>query len=179
MNDSQQVSFDIRLTRKDIQHLNLQHQKKLLVISVFVYWLLFAVMFMANNRPLDGLAVTIAVLGGAAVGALVSGLMYLFVTFRSNRMYQSDALLQHNHSYTFSDTGISTASDSGSYHINWKDIFKITESKFLICIYVGSNRALLLPKATITNQLPQGVAALKLILNANIATDKLKLRKAS
>ncbi|WP_042170960.1 YcxB family protein [Paenibacillus gorillae] len=179
MKDSQQLSFDIRLTRKDIQHLNLQHQKKSLVISFFVYWLLFAVIVMARSTPLDELTVTVAVLGGAGISALISGLMYLFVAFRSNRMYQSDALLQHNHSYTFSDTGISTASDSGAYHINWKEIFKVTESKFLICIYVGSNRALLLPKATITNQLPPGVAALKSILNDNVAKDKLKLRKAS
>ncbi|MFF2484262.1 YcxB family protein [Paenibacillus sp. NPDC058071] len=179
MTDSHKVSFDIRLTPKDILNLNLQHQKKSLVISFFVYWLLFAVVVLANSVPLDGLTITVAALGGAGVGALITVLMYLFIVFRSNRIYQSDVMLQYNQSYTFSDAGISVVSDSGTSHINWKEIFKITESKALICIYVGSNRALILPKATISNQLPQGVAALKLILTANIAKDRLKLRKAS
>ncbi len=173
--DSTQLVFDVQLTQKEYSNLNVQHQKKSLIIGFFFYFFIFlATVLGVNQFELEFFLVAVGTVGGIVISILITILIYFFVKFQSNRHFKSDVLLQYKQTYEINDSGISLESISGKGHINWHEIFKVVESKHIIALYIGRNRALILLKETISKQKNEGVDNLKTLIINNLPKNKVK-----
>ncbi|MDQ0112431.1 YcxB family protein [Paenibacillus harenae] len=176
MDSSNNLVFDIQLSQKDYSYLIIQHQRKTIIAGFLFYFLVFFLVVLGVNQfQLDIDIVLVGFIGGIVISLIISLVSYFLLIFQSNRTFRSDKLLQSNQTYTISNLGIEIESISGKGLISWNDIFKVVESKLIIAIYIGRNRALILPKEDINTKRIDGINILKEYITNYVPKNKVKL----
>lgn len=145
-------------------------------ISFVVYFLVvFALVLLFNDFEVDALLLTMGLIGGLIVGAIVTGTSYGLIVMQTRKHYKSDKMLQQNQTHRISDEGIRGEAAGGTIEVKWDDVYKVVSSKTILAIYLGEGRAMVFPKATVQAASSDGWEALISLVKRHLSADKVKL----
>ncbi len=105
-------------------------------------------------------------------------LFYMILPFtvyqQASRIYKTDVYLREPQLYKFFDNSITISSPASSVTITPDKVFKIIENKKYILLYIAANKAFIIPKIQIQEQLNQ----FKDFIRNIVAKDRIKLRNS-
>ncbi|WP_179218643.1 YcxB family protein [Saccharibacillus sp. O23] len=179
MQGTEELDFRIKLDKKDFVSFNMEYRRKFYLLFSLVYFLLAAAMFLLinNDEPPTTLTFVFAVVVGAAVVGAVQ-LSFLFtMRFQVGRMFSSDRLLQYEQRYVLNDSTLAVLTQVGDSRFGWDKLYRAVEYRSSIALFVGRNRALILPKRLLDAQLPNGTAEVKRLIRSCLPPKKVKFRR--
>jgi len=162
----------IKLELEDFLAYNFAITKKQMIIALVTLVLVLPVLLVILfDNISDPLFIYIVALIAAILG---SGFLVLFSKKSSKKRYYSNKIIQAEFDYTIDNTGIHQSSEYGNTSIVWSDIFKATESKTGIYLFIAKFQAFVIPKRLLS---PQEEKTLRAIITANLHAAKNKLSK--
>lgn len=178
--EKREVKANFKLDFKDYKDFNIHHSKKHFYGAAILYSIIFIATILyktfignADSKLLKEILI-IAIPTGILLVSLILLIFYFLLIFYSKKVFKSEMLLQEEQNYIISDNGISLVSKSGNNSIGWENIFKVTESKNSIFLYLGNIKAMIIPKRAIGSE--DNINILKDIIKRNLSTEKIKLK---
>lgn len=106
----------------------------------------------------------------------VALLIYLPISMRSRlkKLYTSDKFLQLEQTYDITVDSISVSSERSNTLVKWDEVYSLKESQDMFAIFLGKNRAFLIPKRFLDDAAMQ---ELRQLATANLPAKKVKLMK--
>lgn len=179
MQENEELDFGIKLEKRDFVSFNMEYRRKLYLLFSLVYFLLAAVMFLLINN--DEPPTTLTFVFAAVIGVIVVGvvqLAFIFtMKFQVGRMFDSDRLLQYEQRYTLSNSTLAVRMQVGDSRFGWDELYRAVEYRSSIALFVGRNRALILPKRLLDAQLENGTAEVKRLIGSCLPPKKVKFRR--
>ena len=80
-----------------------------------------------------------------------SFIIILILSFRVNKNFTTNKLLQDELNYTINNEYFEVHSINTNSKLTWDKIYKVAESSHLFAIYISKNQAFLLPKHYLDN----------------------------
>ena len=138
------VKVDVRLDLKDYILFNYYFNKKMLTqVTIIGLILLFSLIYSSFY-------------GHGSINPTVMKFIYLIVAFifvsyflvyyRAKKVWDSSSLISETRHYSFDEEGLSSESQTSSSKIEWDKIYKVTETKKLLLIYISNMQAFIIPK---------------------------------
>lgn len=179
MQGKEELDFRIKLDKKDFVSFNMEYRRKFYLLFSLVYFLLAVAMFLLMNN--DEPPTTLTFVFAAVVGVIVVGVVQLIfivtMRFQVGRMFSSDRLLQYEQRYLLNDSTLSVLTQAGDSRLGWEELYRAVEYRSSIALFVGRNRALILPKRLLDAQLPNGTAEVKRLVGSCLSPKKVKFRR--
>lgn len=89
----------------------------------------------------------VAVVGGLSCGFLIYFLLlFVFIPFRSSRLYRQQNSLRKEYELTFDDEFVYWRSEDANVRIRWSDFIKYKEDNSVIVFYLSDNNFVAIPK---------------------------------
>ena len=174
------VKFNIELNFKDYKDFSVSCNKKRFILSSIIYFLIFYVIIIGSGikdgRDFEFMKVMMifTVFIDIVIIGVIFSLEYLVLLLATKKNYNTDNLLKEMQSLYISKDGIKSISNSGNINIEWKDIFKATESKNAYFIFISANRSVILPKRYFDNE--EITYCFKQIMLNNVDSSKIKFK---
>ncbi|WP_461613924.1 YcxB family protein [Clostridium sp. Marseille-QA1073] len=175
-----EVKANFKLEFKDYKDFNIHHSKKHFYGAAILYFILFmgTILFKIFSNGMDAQLLKeiliIAIPTGILLVSLILGAFYFLIVFYSKKVFKSEMLLQEEQNYIINDDGILLISKSSNNNIGWKNIFKVTESKNSIFIYLGNIKSMIIPKRAFNSN--DDIGILKDIMKRNLTAEKIKIK---
>ena len=179
MPETTKLEFRIKLENKDFITFNLEYRRLFYLLFSCVYFLLAAVLFllMNNDTPLTVFKGLFAVGVGVVAAAFIQLALFFTLRFQVSRMFKSDRLMQYEQHYILDDSGLVVLTQVGDSRISWPELYRVVEYRNSLALFVGRNRALILPKRLLDSQIANGTAEVKRLVKACLPPQKVKLRR--
>lgn len=179
MQGKEELNFGIKLEKRDFVSFNMEYRRKLYLLFSLVYFLLAVVMFLLMNN--DEPPTTLTFVFAAVVGVIVVGvvqLAFIFtMRFQVGRMFNSDRLLQYEQRYILTDSTLAVQTQVGDSRFGWEELYRAVEYRSSIALFVGRNRALILPKRLLDAQIENGTSEVKRLISSCLSPKKVKFRR--
>ena len=98
----------------------------------------------------------------------------ILIFFQTKKIFNNDEFIKEEHCFEISKEAINVKSSSSNSIINWEKINKVIEFKKLFAIFIAPNRAFIIPKYIIKNDLN----IIRKIFNESLDKKKLKIKKS-
>ncbi|HCQ89487.1 MULTISPECIES: YcxB family protein [unclassified Clostridium] len=175
-----EVKANFKLEFKDYKDFNIHHSRKHFYAAGFLYFILFigTILFKVLSNGMDTQLLKEMFIVMIPTGILLISLIllafYFLIVFYSKKVFKSEMLLQEEQNYIINDDGILLISKSSNNNIGWKNIFKVTESKNSMFIYLGDIKSMIIPKRAFSSN--DDIGILKDIIKRNLTAEKIKIK---
>lgn len=168
------MNIKVKLDEKDYIGFNYWYAKKIIIfVNVFYAFLIMIILFLLLWLPNRTFSMVIDIV---ALLVLVLFLVYfnIGIYFRSKKIFASDKFLQLEQTYDVTVDSISVSSERSNTLVKWDEVYSLKESQDMFAIFLGKNRAFLLPKRCMDEAAAQ---ELRQLATSNLPPKKVKLRK--
>ncbi|OWA34000.1 hypothetical protein B9G55_16825 [Saccharibacillus sp. O16] len=175
----EELDFQIQLDSKDFVKFNLEYRRMLYVWFSLVYFLIAVVLFllMNNDTPLTPFKGIFALVVGVITVVVVQLLLVVTLRLQVGRMFKSDRLLQYAQHYRMNPSELSVQSQVGDSRMRWEELYRAVEYPNSIALFVGRNRALVLPKRMLDEQMTNGTQEVKRLIRECLPPNKVKFKR--
>lgn len=175
-----EVKANFKLEFKDYKDFNIHHSRKhfygaaILYFVLFIITMLFKIFSSGMDAQLLKKILIVVVPTGILLASLILLTFYFLIAFHSKKVFKSQRRLQEEQNYIINDDGISLINKSSNNNIGWENIFKVTESKNSIFIYLGNVNSMIIPKRAFNSN--DDITILKDIIKRNLSAEKIKIK---
>ena len=179
MNDK--LNFNVKLSLKDYRSFYYSNLFKngygFILIYLSIIFFIIAPLYFIFSFTTPGSTLKLKDFKNLFIGiAVFLFILYLhpvLIFFQTKKIFNNDEFLKEEHCFTISNEAININSSSSHSIINWEKINKIIEFKKLFAIFIAPNKAFIIPKYIIKDNLN----IIRKIFNENLDKKKLKIKK--
>lgn len=159
--------FSFTITFKEYKEFTLVHSRnQLILFSVFLLFI-FTITTLISGADFKSLFIIVPI--GIVVSAILSLLILGNIIYKAKRIFNSNKMIKNEQTIEILETGIQINTNTSNSLIMWDDVFKVTESKTLIIIYIARNQGMIIPKKVVDEK------KLKNLISTFLESKKLRI----
>lgn len=171
---SEETSVRFKLDKKEYYAFNVAHSRVARRILPLFYFVVFVITISLTSEEFDEFTLSISAIAGIFLIVIIAVVQNVLLRLRTNKVFATDTLIQKEQQYRFESGGFDYKASSSTGYIEWKDVYKVVESRDLFLIYLAANKSLVIPKRAFESEASS--AAFRSIVHNSLDKKKVKLK---